>query len=176
MRCVIVKLAVWQFNYDPTMTTYLPILLLWCNTAIAPNLSIYGHSESLRNDMMRRINEIRARGCQCGDDYYAPAPPLSWDDRLAAAALRHAGDMARNGHFAHTGTDGSTTAQRVTEAGFNWQKIAENIAFGHRDLKSAIDDWLKSPGHCRNIMNPSYRQIGAAAEGVYWVQTLAKNR
>ena len=53
------------------------------------------------------MNEIRQKGCQCGDTYYYPVPALEWDDRLEAAALSHSVDMYKKNYFSHTAPDGS---------------------------------------------------------------------
>ena len=129
-------------------------------------------THALRTEMIQYINSIRARGCRCGNESFPPAPPLRWDERLEKAARRHAHDMSTNDHFDHTGTDGSSTAQRVADAGYSYRLVGENIAYGHPTLKSVIDDWLASPGHCKNLMNAAYSEMGAAAQNGYWVQTL----
>lgn len=151
------------------MTPFLPLLVLWVTAGLpaAPSGDAW-----LQRDMVELINAVRARGCHCGQTVWAPAPPLEWDDRLAKAARRHARDMARHRHFQHTGSDGSTTSERVRESGFPYRLIGENIAFGQRSLEEVITHWLKSPPHCRNIMNPAYHQIGGAFENGFWVQTL----
>ena len=56
--------------------------------------------------------------------------PLTWAPLLETAALRHINDMSDNGHFSHTGTDGSSVGQRVTDSGYTWRSVGENIAVG----------------------------------------------
>jgi len=34
-----------------------------------------------------------------------------------------------------------------------------------------IEGWLKSPGHCKNIMSQKYKEMGVARVGNYWTQT-----
>lgn len=44
-------------------------------------------------------------------------------------------------------------------------QVGENVAWGTGALGSAraiMADWLHSPGHLANILNPSYRQMGLA--------------
>ena len=36
--------------------------------------------------------------------------------------------------------------------------------------------WLKSAGHCENIMNANYTQLGAAGVNNYWTQVFARPR
>jgi len=87
---------------------------------------------------------------------------------LAAAALRHTQDMAYNGYreasaqepdAPHNGSDGSTPQQRITAAGYDWRVSGENVAAGYA-LADMVTAWLNSPGHCQNIMNPKFREIG----------------
>ncbi|MHC4398884.1 MAG: CAP domain-containing protein [Planctomycetota bacterium] len=55
------------------------------------------------------------------------------------------------------------------------QTVAENIAVGQKDSKSVVRTWMNSSGHRANILNRSYRKIGAAAYRtpsgrIYWCQ------
>lgn len=159
-----------------TMTTLLTLAVLWLSACTLEADVPAPSSNALRTEMIQQINSIRSRGCRCGDRLFPPAPPLRWDERLERAARRHVTDMSANDHFDHTGTDGSTTAQRVREAGYEYRSIGENIAFGHPNLQSVIDNWLTSTGHCKNLMNPAYVEMGAAAKDGYWVQTLGLGR
>jgi len=38
--------------------------------------------------------------------------------------------------------------------------------------KSVIEGWIKSSGHCKNIMKPAYKEIGVARKGNYWTLVL----
>lgn len=49
----------------------------------------------------------------------APLPPLAPNAKLGVAATRHANDLGKaNSAQSHNGSDGSTTASRVTDAGY----------------------------------------------------------
>lgn len=37
---------------------------------------------------------------------------------------------------------------------------AENVAYGQPTPQAVVRDWMNSPGHRRNILNPNYTQIG----------------
>ena len=71
-------------------------------------------------------------------------------------------------------------AQRVARAGYSWSVVGENIAAGQRDADTVVKSWLESPGHCANLMNPEYSEVGVAfatnassAAGIYWAQVFA---
>ncbi|HEX2864806.1 MAG TPA: CAP domain-containing protein, partial [Deinococcales bacterium] len=112
---------------------------------------------------------------------YAAAAPLAWNSKLEAAALTHTQDMVKNNYFDHIGSDGSNPGTRATAAGYNWYTIGENIAAGYPDAASVMDGWLRSPGHCANIMNPNFKDIGVASVsggsyGTYWTMDLGASR
>jgi uncharacterized protein YkwD len=123
-----------------------------------------------RTKMLQLVNEVRKKGCQCGDTYYYPAPPLTWNTQLEEAAYRHSADMAKNKFFAHKAPDGSRGGNRLDKAGYKWKTYGENIGQGYRTEREMLDGWLSSPGHCKNIMNKAYTEMGVARVGTLWTQ------
>ncbi|WP_379680762.1 CAP domain-containing protein [Massilia consociata] len=130
------------------------------------------------------VNAARASARNCGNRQYPPAPPVSWNPQLGQAALAHSRDMAARRYFSHRGKDGSMAADRAGRAGYQWQRVGENIAFGQSSPEEAVAGWLDSPGHCANIMNPGFTEMGAAygvaaerrAGIVYWTQVFGRPR
>ena len=109
--------------------------------------------------------------------------PLRWDVRLENAAQGHSTDMASNNFFSHTGSDGGSLSRRVTESGFQWRRVGENIAGGQNSVADAVQAWIDSPGHCRNLMDPSFSHTALACVRngdsdlrQYWTQVLARKR
>lgn len=134
-------------------------------------------------EVLRRVNEARARPRRCGDRAFDPAPPLRLDATLTRAAASHAQDMARRSYLEHRAPDGSTPGDRATRAGYRWQAVGENIASGVFTAREAVEGWLDSPGHCANLMQPHFTEMGLAfavnadsEAGIYWAQTLARPR
>ncbi|TDE87076.1 hypothetical protein E0686_03210 [Deinococcus sp. S9] len=120
-------------------------------------------------------NQARAQGRTCGSTRFAPAAPLTYNAQLAQAAQAHATDMATKNYFSHTSLDGRTVAQRITATGYAWRAIGENIAAGQTTPEQVVAGWLQSEGHCRNIMNPAYQELGVGyaqggSYGTTWVQ------
>ena len=131
-------------------------------------------SEAFASQMLAEVNALRASGCRCGSRWMPPAPPLRWNDLLARAAQRHANDMHNNDFFNHRGSDGSEMSRRVSEAGYAWRAVAENIAWGYSDVNTVVQGWKDSPGHCENMMSGDYTEMGGAQAGRYWVQDLGR--
>ena len=131
--------------------------------------------------MLLLVNNARAVARLCGATAYAAAPPLTWNTKLESAALGHSEDMAKNNYFSHTAPDGSTPASRVATVGYTWWTVGENIAAGYTNAQSVMSGWLTSPGHCANIMDPNFKEIGVASAdggsyGMYWTMDLAAGR
>ncbi len=124
-----------------------------------------------------RINAARAVARQCGTAFYPATTPLVWDAQLQVAAQAHASDMGNRNFFAHTNPDGVTASQRTTAAGYG-PATGENIAAGYASMEAAMQGWLASPGHCENIMRPTYQhyaiacaQVAGSDYGTYWTQS-----
>lgn len=111
----------------------------------------------------------RQKGARCGSTKKRSTSSLRWSCELANAADNHVNDMAANGFMSHEGSDGSTIGQRATKANYIWRNVAENVAKGFDVPNDVHRVWLESPGHCKNIMNSKYRDMGAAKVGDYWV-------
>lgn len=121
--------------------------------------------------MLQLVNDTRAAGCTCGTTVMPPASALTWSDVLAAAALSHSQDMSATGQFSHNSSDGTSFSARITAAGYiGWSALGENIAFGQTSEQQVFDAWIQSEGHCKNIMDASFKEMGAAKVGTYWTQ------
>jgi uncharacterized protein YkwD len=128
-----------------------------------------------KHEFLKQINHVRSTGCTCGTTYMAPAPPLVWNDNLEKSAQGHAWDMSNNNYFSHTSKDGRTMEDRIVFAGYFFKgfksfAIGENIAFGQNSITEVMNGWIKSPGHCKNLLNPQFKEIGVAENHTYWVQ------
>jgi uncharacterized protein YkwD len=139
------------------------------------------------------INRMRASGRKCGNTVYKAAKPLRWNDRLYRASYEHSKDMALSKHFSHSGSGtkydwtakkqnlgrGSSFSKRIENNGYvKHRGIAENIAYGAKSVDVVMQQWIASPGHCKNIMNPQFTEVGMAEfvskNGThYWTQDFA---
>ncbi|MNQ99274.1 Cysteine-rich secretory protein family protein [compost metagenome] len=126
-------------------------------------------------NMLAAINSARAQPRQCGGQAYAATTPLTWNATLATTAEAHTRTMANNNFLDHKDRDGRTPGDRAELAGYVGQQVGENIAAGQDTVRKVVDGWLASPGHCANLMNPAYRELGAAYAvdpksdaGIYW--------
>jgi uncharacterized protein YkwD len=134
-------------------------------------------STNLDNELLLKlVNEKRASGCKCGNKYMPPVSPLTWNDAIAEAAAKHSKDMDRRNFFSHTSSDGKSLKDRFQLVNYKWMAIGENIAMGQPDEYAVMNSWLKSPGHCMNLMNANFKEMGAARNGKYWTQDFGTKR
>lgn len=100
--------------------------------------------------------------------------PLRVSGALTRAAAGHARDMAQNGFFSHTGSNGSGIGDRARNVGYGFCFIAENIAQGQSSVGDVISGWMSSSGHRRNILSEGAREFALVREGDIWVMMLGR--
>lgn len=140
-----------------------------------------GDDDAFRRAMVAAVNAARSRAPACGGERMEPVAGLEWSSALGTAARAHARDMAANDFLGHAGSDGRRVDRRASDAGYEWRAIGENVGAGARDVAQAVDHWLGSPSHCRNLLNGDYNEFGAACArapdsryGTYWALILGE--
>lgn len=103
--------------------------------------------------------------------------PLRMNDAIAEESRKHSYNMANNiVPFSHDGfnTRSKNLASRIP----GMRSVAENVAFGQQSAREVVEDWIKSPGHRKNIEgNYTQTGIGIAAnkKGVlYYTQMFVR--
>jgi hypothetical protein len=97
--------------------------------------------------------------------------PLRRSPALAAAARQHSAEMVSRGYFDHSSADGSSFARRIARfypAGRRYWAVGENLLWSTEEVDAAraLDMWLRSPAHRRNILTPRWREFGLGAAHV----------
>lgn len=97
--------------------------------------------------------------------------PLKLSRPLAAAADAHSRAMGTHGFFKHESKDGSAFWLRVKRfygQGRNTWSVGENLLWSTPglDARAAVEMWMKSPGHRKNILTARWREIGLSAISV----------
>jgi uncharacterized protein YkwD len=143
------------------------------------NASSWSQSEW---DVVQRVNGYRARGFICGGQLFPPTHPLTPNAALQRAARSHSWDMGRRNYFDHRSPEGHGPSERARAAGYP-AGAAENIHAGSTTAVAAVDTWMRSAGHCRNFMDPNFRDIGVGHAlvpgsrfGNYWTAKLGTGR
>jgi uncharacterized protein YkwD len=132
--------------------------------------------EDLRADLLAAINELRANGCQCADDFMPAVNALTWNDTLEASAHSHVVDMYKNGFFSHLSPDGTPPIGRAITAGYEGEYVGENIARGYTSIRDVVNGWKESELHCKAMMDTLYNEMGASRAGNYWVLDFGRSK
>lgn len=132
---------------------------------------------ALEEEILALVNQHRASGADCGSKgSFGPAQPLVMDPALRCAARVHSKDMADRQFFDHTNPSGESPWDRFEKAGYSYSRAGENIAGGSSTAAGTMSQWMNSDGHCANIMNPNFEEIGVGyypggPYGHLWTQT-----
>lgn len=153
---------------------------VWIVLATPMILVSAGDAAAVSARVLDLANRARSEARRCGRRKFEAAVPLVMSPLLAEAAMMHAQDMAGRDVLTHTGHDGSSVAARVTRTGYAWRAVAENVAAGQPDADAVVGEWLASPEHCSNLMDPRFTEMGvayavneASKAGIYWTQVFA---
>ncbi|MDP9263798.1 MAG: CAP domain-containing protein, partial [Acidobacteriota bacterium] len=114
--------------------------------SVAPDLAA-------ERELVERINQSRQRN---------GLPKLEPDPRLAEAARAHALEMARQGHVTHRFPPEPALRGRVAVTGLRFDFVGENVGL-NRDAELSHHEFLSSPGHRENILDPRANAVGVGA-------------
>ena len=130
---------------------------------LSPNTVAY------RNEVLRLINIERAK------EGLSELTMASVN--LTAAAQRRANELAVKYDPNHLRPDGRKCFTVLPEYNVKYMCAGENIARGQSSPAEVVNDWMNSPGHRANILNPNFHKIGIgyfynvkAAYSHFWVQ------
>ena len=126
------------------------------------------------SDLVHRgINEVRRQ---------QGATDLTKHNILAKAALDHNNYQIRTDTLTHyqKDPDKQTVKERIDSFGGRFSRVGENVQYKgfpvrtwgmQREIltpsyqeaaKEIIQNWVNSPGHYRNLINPDYEYVGTA--------------
>lgn len=117
-------------------------------------------ANGLENLVLQELNEVRREH---------GLKPLRRSKPLAAAADAHSQAMGAHGFFRHESRDGAEFWKRVKRfygsRGYGSWSVGENLLWSTTglDAAGAVDLWMSSPGHRRNILSAQWREIGLSA-------------
>ena len=109
------------------------------------------------------------------------SPALVMQNTLGRAAELHAQDQAAHNFSGHTGSGGSTPAQRIAAAGYSAQVSGETVAThgSNGTAQMAFSLWQNSPQDRAVLLNAAFQEIGvgraqSASGAWYWTADFAK--
>jgi uncharacterized protein YkwD len=126
----------------------------------APASSRVSRVPALQDQVLTAINDLR-KSNGLGE--------LTLNPALSLAALAHSQSMGLHGYFTHEGWNGSPFWTRIKpkyrpQLGNRWG-VGENLVWASPDLSAdqAIQIWLNSAPHRKNLLTPEWREVGLGA-------------
>ncbi len=104
--------------------------------------------------VLKLINEARIKNS---------LSTLKMDSKLLEIARLKAIDMVENDYFSHTSPSYSTPFKMMQNFGITYVSAGENIA-GNTSIEAAVNSWLASETHKKNILSTSYNYAGIGVE------------
>lgn len=115
---------------------------------------------SLESGVLQQLNAVRAEH---------GLAPVRINARLTSASAQHSREMAAKGYFEHNSVDGTAFWKRIQRyyapAGHSYWSVGENLLWSapNVDPQRALELWMASPEHRKNILTPEWREIGISA-------------
>ncbi len=86
-------------------------------------------------------------------------PNFEIDEKLQNVARLKAKDLVENSYFSHTSPNLGTPFEMLKDNGISYKTASENIA-GNSSISGALESWLKSDNHKKNILSNDYNYTG----------------
>jgi uncharacterized protein YkwD len=107
-------------------------------------------------------------------------PPLDPNPTLFKIARQHSVNMAKKGEMTHV-LDGKGPVQRVEEGGYDYARVAENVAWSDGlPLTAIMKSWMESKHHRENILKTGIEEIGIGiarnGKDIYYTQLFGTQR
>ena len=104
-------------------------------------------------------------------------PALIRHEDLEETAMVKAEDFHLHDYFDHESPVHGDPFTMIRDAGILFTAAGENIAAGQRSAEEVVSDWMDSPGHRANVLDPGFTHIGIGYHeapdslyGTYFVQ------
>jgi uncharacterized protein YkwD len=132
---------------------------LWA-IATPAGASSGGATQALEQGVLANMNALRREH---------GLAPLRLSAPLSAAARKHSTDMATRGYFSHTSAGGTSFDRRIARfypmGKRHYWSVGENLLWSSPDVDAAraLDMWINSPEHRKNMLTARWREVGLSA-------------
>jgi len=104
-----------------------------------------------RDDLLAATNSARTENS---------LSPLTINEQLNTSAQAKCEDMVKKNYWSHNTPEGDEPWVFVTNAGYKYSKLGENLAVGFSGSKATITGWMNSPEHRKNLLDGAFQQVG----------------
>lgn len=139
--------------YLPLLTILILIVSIlqpWHSSLFGGKILPYATNMSI-SELLESTNEQRQDNNQ---------PDLRLNSELSKAAQSKAKDMVSKDYWSHNTPDGDAPWVFITNAGYEYKKAGENLAYGFLTADQVVTGWMNSASHRANVLDTSYREVG----------------
>ncbi|TNP06319.1 CAP domain-containing protein [Bacillus pacificus] len=158
-----------RYMDDETLLRQRPYQLVYSGELLAEQPLTPDKMKQIENGNMQQIfdltNIIRSRH---------NLPLLAWDQQTAEVAIGHSKDMKDNNYFSHDSPTLGTLGDRLQRGKVGFQLAGENIAAQHSDGVAALQGWLNSEGHRKNLLNEQFTGLGVGVYDKFYTQNFIR--
>ncbi|MBC7644654.1 MAG: hypothetical protein H7123_05970 [Thermoleophilia bacterium] len=141
-----------QNNLPPAMPATAAPVAAAAPAARAAAVAPSSNSTAFEQRVMQLINQQRAAN---------GLSPVSQNSILKVVADKHNATQVESRTMAHIGVGDGDPGARFRSEGF-YGAWGENVAVGQSSPEQVVSEWMNSPTHRANILNPNYHQVGIA--------------
>lgn len=130
------------------------------------NLNVKVEENSTANEILTLVNQERAK---------VGVAPLKLSSELNSIANERA--VESSNYFSHTRPNGESCFSIFEDNDIDYSYCGENLAAGNSTAKETVEQWINSPGHYANMIDPEFTELGVgfyhddnSTYKYYWVQ------
>ncbi len=127
-------------SYQPPETTYQTSPLAFTAT---PDIPLAGVANFVNKERVKAGLSVLTRNAE-----------------LDSSALAKCEDMVTKDYWSHNDPSGREPWHFITDAGYDYRKAGENLAYGFATSRATVNGWMNSPTHKANILNGEYVDVG----------------
>lgn len=90
----------------------------------------------------------------------AGSPTVTLSQPLNSSSKLKCDDMVTRDYFEHNTPEGKEPWVFIEQSNIDYDTAGENLANGFDSAESVVVGWMKSPGHKRNLLDPTYSEVG----------------
>jgi uncharacterized protein YkwD len=99
---------------------------------------------------------------------------LKWNEKASQVAFSHSQDMKDNQYFAHESPTKGELKDRLQRGKVTYKAAGENIAYNYTDGIAAVEAWMNSEGHRKNMVHSSFTSLGVGVDKKYYTQNFIR--
>lgn len=144
-------------RFHSTYWPYLPMVIMIFVSIVISGMPVRKHGTLAFATEMSPGNLLASSNTERGNNGVGA---LQLNTLLSSAAQAKANDMVARNYWSHTTPDGQEPWVFINNAGYQYQKAGENLAYGFLTSSDTVTGWMNSATHRANMLDSDYTDVG----------------